>query len=88
MVQLKEDGSLDIERINRLPLEEHMKEVGSFTREQFRQYVSTIPINESKTATRAVKVNYTLEEDLERGCVIVGDFMNEMREKYGKKLGC
>ena len=48
MALLKEDGSLDIERINKLPLEEHMKEIGSFTREQFKQYVSTIPLNESE----------------------------------------
>lgn len=33
MALLKEDGSLDIERINKLPLEEHMNEIGSFTRE-------------------------------------------------------
>lgn len=47
MALLKEDGSLDIERINKLPLEERMKEIGSFTREHFKEYISTIPIDES-----------------------------------------
>ena len=36
MTILKEDGSLDIEKIDSLPLEEHMKIVGTFTHEQFK----------------------------------------------------
>ena len=78
MALLKEDGSLDIERINKLPLEEHMKEIGSFTREQFKQYVSTIPLNEGKSYPRAVMV------DTPHG-VDAKEFMNKMREKYGMK---
>lgn len=77
MALLKEDGSLDIERINKLPLEEHMKEVGSFTREQFKQYVSTIPLNEGKSYPRAIMVDSPHGVDAE-------EFMNKMREKYGK----
>ena len=57
MALLKEDGSLDIERINKLPLEEHMNEIGSFTREQFRQYVSTIPLNEGKSYPHFIRVD-------------------------------
>ena len=82
MALLKEDGSLDIERINKLTLEEHMKEIGSFTREQFREYVSTIPINEGRNYPRSVVVDYSLNEELARGSVIAEDFMNKMREKY------
>ena len=78
MALLKEDGSLDIERINKLPLEEHMKEVGSFTREQFKQYVSTIPLNEGKNYPRAITV------DTPHG-IDAKEFMNKMREKYGKR---
>ena len=78
MALLKEDGSLDIERINKLPLEEHMKEVGSFTREQFKQYVSTIPLNEGKSYPRAIMVDSPHGVDAE-------DFMNKMREKYGRR---
>ena len=78
MALLKEDGSLDIERINKLPLEEHMKEVGSFTREQFKQYVSAIPLNEGKSYPRAIMVDSPHGVDAE-------DFMNKMREKYGRR---
>ena len=63
MIFLKEDGSLDIERINNLPLEEHMKVVGSFTQEQFKEYISTIPIDKFHSCTRSVKVNYSMDED-------------------------
>ena len=34
MVLLKKDGSLDIERINSLPLEEYMDVIGDLTEEQ------------------------------------------------------
>jgi hypothetical protein len=63
MIFLKEDGSLDIKRINNLPLEEHMKGVGSFTQEQFKEYISTIPIDEFHSCPRSVKVNYSMDED-------------------------
>lgn len=78
MALLKADGTLDIERINELPLKEHMKEIGSFTREQFKQYVSTIPINEGKTYPRAIRVDTPDGVDAD-------EFMNKMREKYGRK---
>ena len=55
MALLKEDGSLDIERINNLPREERMREIGSFTREQFQEYLSKTPINEGYTHTRVIK---------------------------------
>ena len=77
MALLKEDGSLDIERINKLPLEEHMKEVGSLTREQFKEYISSIPLNEGKTYPRAVRVDQIHGVDAD-------ELMNKMREKYGK----
>ena len=78
MAFLKEDGSLDIERINKLPIKEHMKAIGSLTREQFEQYISTIPINESKDYPRAIRVDVVDGVD-------ANEFMNKMREKYGKK---
>lgn len=85
MALLKEDGSLDIERINKLPLEEYMDEIGALTEEQYKEYLSKLPINESNVPTRAVVVDYTLKEELERGSVIADDFINKMREKYEKK---
>ena len=47
MALLKEDGSLDIERINNLPYEEYMEEMGTLTQEQVKEYISKLPINES-----------------------------------------
>ena len=43
MVFLKEDGNLDIERINQLPIEEYMKMIGELSDEQLIQYDSTFP---------------------------------------------
>lgn len=76
MALLKEDGGLDIERINKLPREERMREIGSFTREQFQEYLSTIPLNEGFTRTRAIRVNKPSGVDAQ-------EFMDKMRKKYG-----
>lgn len=81
MVLLKEDVSLDIERINKLPLEEYMDMMGDLTQEQVREYVTKLPINESKEPMKAVIVDYTLEEEIERGGVIAEDLINNLRKK-------
>ena len=82
---LKEDGCLDIERINNLPIEEYMDVMGDLTQEQIEEYISKLPINESHEPMRAVKVDYTLEEELKRGSVIAEDYINNMRERLKKK---
>lgn len=80
---LKEDGSLDIERINKLPIEEYMDVMGDLTQEQYKYYLSKTPINESQEPVRAVVVDYTLEEEIERGTAVdAEDFLNKMREMY------
>lgn len=63
MALLKEDGSLDIERINKLPIEEYMEVIGELTETQYKEYLSKIPLKESKETTKAVLVNYLMEED-------------------------
>ena len=63
MALLKEDGSLDIERINKLPIEEYMEVIGELTETQYEEYLSKIPLNESKETTKAVLVDYLMEED-------------------------
>ena len=84
MAILKEDGSLDVERINSLPVEEFMDVMGDLTEEQVEEYFSTIPINESIGTTTPLEVDYTLEEDIKRnGIINVDDFINNMRKKYG-----
>jgi len=84
MKYLKEDGSLDVERINKLPLEEYMDTVGDLTEEQYGEYYSKLPINESNEPMKAVIVDYTLEEELERGSVIAKDYINNLRNRLMK----
>lgn len=81
MALLKEDGGLDIERINQLPFEEYMKEMGSLTEAQVNEYFSVLPINESNEPVQAVEVEYTLKDELEQGAVIASDYIkNKVRE--------
>ena len=82
MIPLKENGELDVERINNLPIEEYMEVIGGLTEEQYNEYLSTLPITGSKEPVRAIVVDYTLEEELKRGSVLAEDFMEKMRKKY------
>ena len=81
MAILKEDGSLDFERINKLPLEEYMEEMGTLTQEQVKEYISKLPINESKEPIQPVVVDYPMEED----GVDAEVFLNKQRKKYGMR---
>lgn len=58
---LKEDGSLDVEWINKQPLDERLKEMSKFTKEQMKEYFSKVCIvfNES---IKPIKVDYKIEE--------------------------
>ena len=68
MALLKEDGSLDIERINKLPLDEHIAEISHFTKEQREEYISKIPINESH---KPYPIIYgSLEEEIASGKIV------------------
>lgn len=81
MALLKEDGSLDVERINQLPIDEYIDEIGNLTNEQFEEYTSKRPINESKETTQAIFVDYTLDEDIERnGLVEVDEFLDRIMD--------
>ena len=80
MALLKKDGSLDVERINQLPLEEHIKEIESLTDEQYEEYLSKLPIlpiNESQVPMHTVPVDYPMEEY----GVDAEEFLKEMAEK-------
>lgn len=63
MEYLKEDGSLDIKRINQLPIEEYMNVVGDLTEEQYEEYISKLPINESNVPIRFMRVNSPMGVD-------------------------
>ena len=82
---LKEDGSLDVERINKLPIEEYMDVIGDLTQEQYKYYLSKTPINESQEPVRAVVVDYTLEEELEMGCLDLEVYLKNKRKEYEKR---
>lgn len=86
MVFLKEDGSLDIDRINKLPVEEHMSMLGEFTSRQIDEYLSRCPINEDKNCPRNIVVDYTMEDELKRGsCVDMDAFLKKMKDEYLKR---
>lgn len=76
---LKEDGSLDVERFSKLPLEEKTEVMGSFTREQMKEYISKLPNKESCGPVKVIKVNYKMEDMLARGCATYEQIMNKIR---------
>ena len=78
MALLKEDGSLDIERINKLPLNEFMDEMGDLTHEQVEEYISRLPITENNTPLQARVVN-SIEEYGEDA----DEFLNNIQKQYG-----
>lgn len=82
MVFLKEDGSLDVERINKLPIEEWMEMVGDMTKEEIAFLESHTPLNEGTAHTKAVTVDYTMEEEIERGSAVdAEELINNLREE-------
>lgn len=74
MEYLKEDGRLDIERISKLPLEEKLRVIGRFTREQVEEYFSKVPVCHGPV--KPIKVNYKMENLLERGWGTIDDIYN------------
>ncbi len=45
---IEEDGSLDIEGMKKLSLEERIHIIAHFTKEEREEYISKLPLNESK----------------------------------------
>ena len=68
MALLKEDGSLDINWINNLPLKEHMRIVSYLTKEQRKEYISRLPLNEAKKPHTTISGN--LRKELANGELI------------------
>ena len=83
MALLKEDSSLDVERINKLPYEEYMDVMGTLTEAQVNEYLSALPINESKEPVQSVVVDYGLDD--ERSGVDADVLLNNMKKRYGKR---
>ena len=74
MEYLKEDGSLDVERIRNLPLDERLHEIGKFTREQVEEYFSKVPVCHGPI--KPVKVNYKMEDLLAKGWATTEQILN------------
>ena len=76
---LNEDGSLNIERINKLPYLEYTHVLSTMTQAQYKEYISEytlkLPINETKSQISPIKVK-------KRRGVDAAEFIREMREKY------
>lgn len=85
MVLLKEDGSLDVERINKLPIEEKMDVIRNLTSKQLDEYWDNHIIKESYGYTNTVVVDYTLDEELNNGAVVAIDFINKLRKRQYKQ---
>ena len=80
MVFLKEDGSLDIDKIDKLPIKEYVKVIEDMTMEQYKEYtskadmtleqyeeyISKLPLNERKERLEDDEF-YSLDEVIERG---------------------
>ena len=62
MTLLKEDGSLDIERINNLPIEEYWDMMGELTETQVIEYNSKLSLNESNEPMKALIVTKPIEQ--------------------------
>lgn len=86
MVFLKEDGSLDIERMDALPIEEYMKMVRELTDEQYHYYVSSFPVNEDHQPVKAIVVDYSMEDEIKRGTgVDIDEYLAKKRKEIGLK---
>jgi len=81
MALLKEDGSLDIERIYALPIEDFIKEIESLTDAQVNEFLSKSKPYTCPGPTKAVVVDYTLEDELARGGALLEDVINNLVEK-------
>ena len=83
MVYLKTDGSLDIDHINRLPIEERMVVIGNLTSAQYDYYVSTFPINEGNQHTEAVCVDYGFDDN--RSGIDIDEYLKKWKNETDNK---
>ena len=83
MVFLKEDGTLDIERIDQLPLEVYMDAICELNRSQLEEYLSQLPSDESHEPMQAIKVNYGRDD--ERSGVDMDEYLRKKREELERR---
>ena len=81
MVYLKEDGSVDVERINKLPLIEWMDMVGEMTKEQFEYFESKTPLIESNEPYMGVEVDDETWNRIMENAIDGEELLNGLRSK-------
>ncbi len=74
MALLKEDGSLNIEWINELPLEEHLNVVAGLTPQQHKEYCAKQSVYEAKSSQRV----FYVDKPMETWGVDAMEFLNKM----------
>ena len=84
MALLKEDGSLDIQRINKLPIIEWMNLMGELTDEQYEEYTKS-PLYESREHLNIVEENLTWDEMEKAGFIEVSEAINKLKKEFGFK---
>ena len=96
MVFLKEDGSLDIDKIDKLPIKEYVKVIEDMTMEQYKEYtakadmtleqyeeyISKLPLNERKERLEDDEF-YSWDELIESG---QGIDLNEFLNNWEKEI--
>lgn len=86
MEYIKEDGSLDVERINNLPHDEYIMVIGELTEEQFKEYESKNVINEDCDSPHDHIINCSMEEYVRRlGLLSLDETIKYLNKKYGFK---
>lgn len=81
---LKPDGTLDIEYINQLPIEEYIEVISSLTDEQYAFFHSNKQVSKSCHHRKGMIVNYTMEDEIERGTgVLLSDFITKLKNELG-----
>ena len=84
MAYLKEDGRLDVDRINNFPIDEFMDVFCTLTKEQVKEFTSALPIKESQEPIKTIEINYSMEDDIQRNdAVLLEDLISKIRKKYG-----
>lgn len=83
MVPLREDGSLDVEFINKLPFDDFEDVISSMTGEQWDYYLSKNPENRNEGPITPIKVDYGFDDP--RSGISLEKFLEQKKRKYGIK---
>lgn len=85
MIPLKEDGSPDVEFINKLPHDDYVDIISSMTTEQLEYYWAETPSEDNDSPVIPIKVDYGFDDP--RSGVDADKFLRQMRRRLEKR-GC